>query len=125
VKIIAKLLTCLLLLLVAGMPVVACMQPDTTLTAEEMACCKQMANDCGDMGGDTSGHDCCKKAEVRIDAALVQAHFTVVHLSTISIADHQPTVSVQSDDLMSQRASHLHGHSPPESPPGSIQILRV
>jgi hypothetical protein len=101
------------------------MQPDTTLTAEELACCKQMNNDCGDMGGQSSGHDCCKKADIRIDVARPQQTNNVVGTNAIDLI---PTLPIEGDEtgrFGSLRPSMVHGYSPPESPPPSIQVLRI
>src|SRR5437660_1238635 len=53
----ARIVT-LLMLLLMGMPAVACMLPGLEMTAEEKACCKEMADRCGEMGMDPS-HGCC------------------------------------------------------------------
>lgn len=37
----------------------ACMSPDTRLTADEMQCCEQMKHDCDGMGM-PANHSCCK-----------------------------------------------------------------
>jgi hypothetical protein len=124
VRIIAKFMTVLLLLFVAGMPVMACMQPDTAMTSEEMACCKQMANDCGDMGDQSSGHDCCKKTTVRTDAAAVQPTTITFSIELFSLAS-LPTGATDHEQVGALLASMVHEYSPPESPPGFNQILRI
>ncbi|MCU1283688.1 MAG: hypothetical protein JWO13_38 [Acidobacteriales bacterium] len=122
VKLTAKILSCALMLIVMGVPVMACMQADTTMTAEESDCCKQMAGDCGDMGA-TSGHDCCKKAEIRIHSAILQQNHSAIFM------DAAAGVSVPSLTLHEEQVNTtipgLYGHSPPESPPATVQILRI
>jgi hypothetical protein len=125
VRIVAKLLTCVLLLLVAGVPVMACMQPDATLTADEMACCKQMANDCSEMGGQSSGHDCCKKTDIRTHVAVVQPSSTIVGIDPVYVISSLPTEATGNEQVNPLLASFVHEYSPPESPPGFNQILRI
>src|SRR3954452_19441319 len=117
-------MTCVLLLFVAGTPVMACMQPDTTLTAEEMACCKQMANDCGDMGDQSSGHDCCKTTTVRTDVAAIQtSNFTYsTELASTLTLPIDVNHTEQTDSLL---AAMVREYSPPESPPRFNQVLRI
>jgi hypothetical protein len=103
----------------------ACMQPDSTMTSEEMACCKQMANDCGDMGGQSSGHDCCKKTDIRTDVAVVQPSSTIVGMNPVYVISSLPTFASDHEQVNSLLASLVHEHSPPESPPGFNQILRI
>jgi hypothetical protein len=111
------------------MPVMACMQPDSTLSAEEMACCKQMANDCGDMndmgGGDSSGHDCCKTTEVRVAAAIAPSTSVTVGLDLNALQLNLPAEANGHDQVVSMLAIMVREHSPPESPPAFPQILRI
>jgi len=102
----------------------ACMQPDSTLTAEEMACCKQMANDCGDMS-QPSGHDCCKKTDIRTDVAAVQRTGTMVGIDPVYVMASLPAEATNNEQVDSLLASMVHEYSPPESPPGFNQILRI
>jgi hypothetical protein len=101
------------------------MQPDATLTAEEMACCKQMANDCGDMGGQSSGHDCCKKTDVRTDVAAVQRTGTIAGMDPVIVMSSLPAEANNKEQVDSLLLSFVHEYSPPEFPPGFNQVLRI
>ena len=48
-----------LALVVAALPVAACVLPGAAMTLAERECCKKMAEQCGDMGMAIS-HPCCK-----------------------------------------------------------------
>ena len=48
-----------LALMLAALPVAACVLPGTSMTSAERECCKKMAEQCGDMGMAKS-HACCK-----------------------------------------------------------------
>lgn len=104
-------------------PVMACMLPDSALTSEERECCRDMANDCGQMDMPSS-HSCCKITVHDIDSYLINARFT---------ADHsQPAVALllNGNDIplpavLSQAKFLAQGHSPPTSPPETISILRI
>lgn len=102
--------------------VMACLLPSSVLTAEERACCQDMANECGGMDMPSS-HSCCKtlsapdqtavaKASFKLSSQLVLAYF-------IQPAEFSPVVSLTSHIVASL------GHSPPETPPSSSEILRT
>ena len=55
-------------------PVMACMLPDIALTVEERECCKDMANECGQMDMPSS-HSCCKLTVRDIDSYLINARY--------------------------------------------------
>jgi hypothetical protein len=40
--------------MLAELPVVACVLPGAEMTSAERECCKKMAEQCGDMGGEIS-----------------------------------------------------------------------
>src|SRR5947209_20461799 len=57
VKSVGKFAVLLLALSIFASPLMACLQPDSTLTDEERECCRKMAGECGEM---PSSHSCCK-----------------------------------------------------------------
>jgi hypothetical protein len=103
-------------------PVMACMLPDIALTVEERECCKDMANECGQMDMPSS-HSCCKLTVRDIDSYLINARFTPDH--------SQPAVApllgndIPLPAILIQTDSQAQGHSPPTSPPETISILRI
>src|SRR5690349_921928 len=62
-------------------PLLSCVLSFAQMNAEEMACCKQMAGDCGAMNN--SGHSCCKKISQPGDVLAFSS------AGTQSFADHQ------------------------------------
>lgn len=102
-----------------------CLVPTATLTAAERECCKHMAGQCGKagMGG---AHSCCERSASPEDLNFVKAKPSQVapELGTISLlapAGAQPvlTADFPAFDFFSAI------HSPPESPPASISVLRI
>lgn len=113
----------LLMLLLMGMPAVACMLPGLEMTASEKACCREMAGRCGEMGMDPS-HGCCTRLQ-RHDHQFVQnsqrlgdsADSTFVFITAHAV----PAAPLASPAL----ALPAPEHSPPESPPHQFSILRI
>lgn len=123
-KLLGKSVAVLLLLLLLGVPAVACMVPDAQLTEAEKACCRAMANDCGsmDMGSERS---CCQKVVQHHDSALVKEISTAVHTG-LSL---QVAVIPAAIDLTPVGASSpvpdAAWHAPPGTTASSIEILRI
>ena len=111
-----------LLILMCGAPVMACLAPAAQLTEEEKACCREMADQCGNMGM-ASGHSCCEKIVPSQTDALVQqlaamddaagAAATIAAGSALS-----PAVPEQAHDWPSDQ------HPPPITSP-SRTVLRI
>jgi hypothetical protein len=116
-----KLSAAAALVLLFAAPLMACLTPDAQLTAEEKACCRAMAGQCGDMG--PSGHSCCD------EAAPADTH---IYLS--SCLHHTPQLSslplcLSNPETLSGVSTTLavnyiaNGHSPPLQ--DDFQILRI
>src|SRR6202022_3258324 len=58
-KLLIKVGVSALALMLAALPVAACVLPSAGMTAAERECCKKMAEQCGDLGMAKS-HPCCK-----------------------------------------------------------------
>src|ERR1700694_1511073 len=58
-KLLIKVGVSALALMLAALPVAACVLPGAGMTSAERECCKKMAEQCGDMGMAKS-HPCCK-----------------------------------------------------------------
>jgi hypothetical protein len=121
-RILAKFVTvCMLLLL--GVPAVACMLPGAEMTPEEKACCKEMAGECDEMGMDPA-HGCCTRLQ-HDDVQLLQSTPNARHTlenTGACIAANSAGVAPQTTALYTPPALE---HSPPESPPHSFSILRI
>jgi len=121
-KLISKFVPAALLMLLLAGPVMACMLPDTQLTAEESACCKKMAGQCADVGMDSS-HSCCVKVLRPQDQLMAASHKSVqIHLESVALVAHpylRSVASIWSSPLLALV------HSPPGSPPSSTTILRI
>jgi hypothetical protein len=119
----AKFGVVLLAFLIAGVPVVACMLPGTSLSAEEQACCREMANQCG---GDQmpSSHPCCKTVGPTDHNALAKSSFKLVREShTLYLL--LPTTQVAELPQHAVSIYEVPGHAPPELPLASPEILRI
>ena len=104
-------------------PLMACMLPDALLTVEERECCKQMADDCGQMDMPAS-HSCCKLVVREADSYLVNFRFPTVH-SVVDIVLFVTTTENSFPLSPARVNTGLVGHSPPVSPPETISILRI
>ena len=122
VKLAGKFAVLLLALSLFGSPLMACLQPDSTLTDEERECCRQMAGDCDEM---PASHSCCKTT--------VRENEPYLSHSRLSISGPpQATLAIlpviQGSDLAEgifQFAASSDAHAPPESPPSRTSILRI
>src|SRR6185312_1094932 len=91
-RFVTKATVSLLALLLVALPLMACVQPGVVMTAAEQACCKQMAQRCGDAGMAKS-HNCCHPQISRTDWHAVQSSNDFSHIlvasQTQSIIDRQ------------------------------------
>jgi hypothetical protein len=101
----------------------ACMLPSRVLTAEEKACCREMANQCGDQGMAKS-HSCCETVAPPDQSALAKSSF---HLSYQVEFLYLPEVTIQVAHQPDHAVLHsaVLDYSPPEAPPISVDILRI
>src|SRR5215471_4626121 len=125
VRLAAKVVVAVLVMLLAALPVMACMRPGVTMTAAERDCCKKMAAQCGGSGMMKS-HGCCqtivspdtfdpmKTSSSQIDHSLSELHGQAVPF--------EATVAVQLA-FAANIVSPLHG--PPEAPSSATTVLRI
>jgi hypothetical protein len=122
-KAVVKIVASILLAWFPLAPAMACLAPNSSLTDAEKACCRQMNNDCGDMGN--SSHSCCKpKAQSGTHPYVI----TVTNVSRRSIVDVAVRTGPQPSKLsglkqVSNAATISSDHSPPASI--STTILRI
>jgi hypothetical protein len=116
-----KLALLLLAMTLFASPLMACLQPENTLTPEERECCRQMAGQCDQM---PTSHSCCKPIVRESDPYIGNSR-------TVLPADQAPAV-LQPVDLAAGLPQDislfavLHAVlAIPESPPGQSSILRI
>lgn len=104
-------------------PLLSCVLSFAQMNQEEMACCKQMAGDCGAMNN--SAHSCCKKVAPASDALAFSS------AGTQPLPDPQlsslPIVSIPNSVLPGE-PQVVRIFSPSHSPPlpnGSSLVLRI
>ncbi len=120
----ARQLGIVLLLLVSYLtPAMACMVSDVQMNAEERACCQTMRNHCEQMEMQSS-HGCCQKTsqsahDNALETKATTYHPVVVAAVWLAVSDWYHPVLVTAD-----WAEHP-SYSPPQSPPGSISVLRI
>ena len=122
VRLVCKLAALLLALSVFASPLMACLQPDATLTTEERECCRKMAGECGKM---PASHSCCKTTVRDTDPYLSNSRVQIS--APAHAAQAVPPVSeiIGLPGLVSQFVTSSDAHAPPESPPVKTSILRI
>jgi hypothetical protein len=119
----AKLGAILLVFLMAGAPLMACMLPVNTMSDDEQACCREMAGQCGqaDM---PSSHSCCKTLAGSVQLAVAKSRFELPYRSLI----FDLPLQLHDSQVLNQVATSVPiflDQSPPETPPSSSNILRI
>jgi hypothetical protein len=125
-KLLIKLGVFALALMLAALPVAACVLPGAAMTSAERECCKKMAEQCGDMGMAKS-HPCCKVTATPADFhALKTTSSQLDHVSLVLF--HALPLTAQTDAYLSlaQRSSCVScTHSPPGLESLTTTILRI
>src|SRR5882757_10342708 len=115
-----------LALMLAALPVAACVLPGATMTSAERECCKKMAEQCGDMGM-AKTHPCCKVTATPAGFhALKTASSQLDHVSLVLF--HALPLTAQTDPYFSlvQWSSRVScTHSPPGLESLTTTILRI
>jgi len=112
-----------LLLMMLGVPAMACVIPDAQLTAAEKACCRQMAHQCSKMKM-PSGQSCCEttvkpqQSAMLKPASILSDHPIVVDIAPVAMAAAPEPVQAYS----TIRALR---HPPPGAHAPTIEILRI
>ena len=122
-KLVAKIGVLLLALLIGGGQLMACMLPSTALTAEEQACCKEMANQCGH-DQMPSSHPCCKTITPSDQKALAKSSYKLIYQAQLLYLA-EPTIQLAELPQHVADVSAVLGHSPPEPSSSSLDILRI
>jgi hypothetical protein len=120
----ARQLGIVLLLLVSYLtPAMACMVSDVQMNSEERACCRAMQNRCEQMEMPAS-HGCCQKtpqsaSDNALDTKAVTYHPIAVATIWLMAAEWFHPTPIAAGWV--EQADH----SPPQSPPSSISVLRI
>jgi hypothetical protein len=125
-KLLIKISVSALALMLAALPVAACVLPGAAMTSAERECCKKMAEQCGDMGMAKS-HPCCKTTATPPDFhALKTASSQLDRVSLVLF--HALPLTAQTDSYFSvaQCSSRVScTHSPPGLESLTTTILRI
>lgn len=120
---VAKVGAVLLVLLMLGAPLVACMLPAGATSAEEQACCREMGNQCGS-DQMPSSHSCCKTLAPSAQLAIAKKPFHLQKVSLIAYLSQQVVDSLVLGPAEFSQAGTAD-HSPPETVPSAFNILRI
>jgi len=123
VKWTSKLAIVALMLSLWASPLAACLLSDSALTIEEQECCRQMADQCGQMEMPSS-HSCCTMTVRQIDPYVINQRFKSGHSHPVVT----PLIAVP-DTLapadISQAGFRTQTHSPPVLHAETVSILRI
>jgi len=104
-------------------PAMACMTPDTPMTAEERACCRMMNYQCGQMQMSNSS-GCCQKAPSNAYDTALDTKAAAFHPAVLPAEWLGALQLVNPDSSVAGWGEH-RDCSPPKSPPSTISILRI
>jgi hypothetical protein len=124
-RLLVKLGVSALALMLAALPVTACVLPGAEMTSAERDCCKKMAEQCGDMGMAKS-HPCCQPKGSPTDLHALKAPSSHDH-SNLVVLQELPT-SAQAFTWPSQAPMAFqvsYTHSPPGLASLTTTILRI
>jgi hypothetical protein len=126
VKLLIKVGVSALALMLAALPVAACVLPGAAMASAERECCKKMAEQCGDMGMAKS-HPCCRVTATPADFhALKTTSSQLDHVSLVLF--HALPITAQTDSYLSlARWSSCVSctHSPPGLGSTNTTVLRI
>ena len=120
-RLIGKVAVIVFALSLFASPLMACLLPDSALTAEERDCCRRMAGKCGEM---PSSHSCCQRV-FHSDPYISTARTVFSGPSDFVVAPLSLAETVGMSEQISLFAALSDAHAPPESPPVKTSILRI
>jgi hypothetical protein len=125
-RLLTKLGVSALALMLAALPVAACVLPGAAMTSAERECCKKMAEQCGDMGMAKS-HPCCKVTATPADFhALKTASSQLDHVSLVLFHALPLTAQTDAYSSLAQWSSRVScTHSPPGLESLATTVLRI
>ena len=119
-----KLPALVMLLVMSGVPVMACLAPGVQLTQEEQACCREMAEQCGGAGM-AADHSCCQKVVSVEQVAVVTQFAANSHAVTQFAVVAAQLVSAPAALNQFDARPPLGRHPPPPASPPTTQVLRI
>jgi hypothetical protein len=122
-KLFGKFVAGAMLLLMLGVPAMACVIPDAQLTEAEKACCRQMAQQCGKMDM-PNGHSCCDTTVKPQQSAMLKPapSFSYDH---VVLAFAPIAIALAPQQIPADSAIRALRHPPPNIDSPSIEILRI
>jgi hypothetical protein len=121
----AKAGVAILALLLAALPVMACVTPGTTMTPAERECCKRMAEQCGHSGMAKS-HGCCQIQASPSNFEVLKSSSFQLSCSFADLHVQPPTFQATGDSpllVIATIASEPHG--PPGLSSVTTTVLRI
>jgi len=113
-----------ILLLVSYLtPAMACLSSDVQMTAEEHACCRAMKHKCEQMGMPAS-HGCCQKTPQSAHANALDTKAVTYHPGAVTTIWLIASDCFNPTPIAAGWIEHPD-YSPPQSPPGSVSVLRI
>jgi hypothetical protein len=125
-KLLIKVGVSALALMLAALPVAACVLPGAGMTPTERDCCKKMAGQCGDMGMAKS-HPCCQVTARSADFHALKTPSSQLHDVSL-VLFHALPLTAQADAYFSlaQWSSRVScTHSPPGLESTTTTVLRI
>ena len=113
----------LLLLLSCAAPLMACVNPESEMTAAERACCRMMHDQCAQMGMPAS-HNCCAKVPPAVFENALKSNSVRFHPVAVLVF-WTASFDILASDIVSWAWIHSPEHWPPKSPPVAITVLRI
>ena len=129
VRLVAKFgvsILAILAMLLAALPVTACVLPGAAMTSAERECCKKMAEQCGDMGMEKS-HPCCQPTTTSIDFHALKTPSSSQDYLSLVVLQGLP-ISVQGVTCLSLTPIAFqvsYTHSPPGLESLTTTVLRI
>ena len=123
-KLLGKVGVVVLALMLAALPVAACMLPGAAMTTAERDCCKKMAGECGHAGMAQS-HSCCHSNGSPDTRPLVKVASPAITHLTLAVGHVTPQAELldSSPAFLSRWPAQVH--SPPGETPPNTTVLRI
>jgi hypothetical protein len=122
-KLFGKFVAGAMLLLMLGVPAMACVIPDAQLTEAEKACCRQMAQQCGKMDM-PNGHSCCDTTVKPQQSAMLKPTPSFSYDGS-AFAFVLVAITPAPKQVPADNAIRALRHPPPNADAPSIEILRI
>ena len=124
-KLFSKFVAAALLLMMFGVPAMACVLPHAQLSEAEKACCREMAGQCGNMDM-PNGHSCCQTTVRPQQSAMLEpaAKGTFDRLGFAYYVP-RPIVSAPQPAVTASSTIRAWRHPPPPADVPSTEILRI